>query len=457
MEGDERARINIQVDSSETTLKHKASFRFAVVNLINATIGSGILGLAFTMLKMGVLLGAFSIIAIGLLSIWTAHTLLECHQIIEDRRNADAGVEIDGTLKQREVVPKSYEAVCEGALGSAGRVVCNLASLLINWGACCSYLIVIGDVLPSAFLTENVDPEHFEISSEYSRVRALLLSLVTCFILLPLCLLHHVSSLGFVSAASVVIYLAFVIGIVARFLFASDIFEAFHFAGSNLANFSKQSVDTFPIVFFVYAFHPMIFPIFAELHPSTISRMKSVVTTSTAIGASVYTVVAVCGYLAYQSALRGDILLNLEAEHKFVLDILRFAFVISVIFTFPVLHYPARVSLHALILEFPNSEWCLGANHQASAARHLAMPSWVRITLTLLLVSLALVVALTTRKVETVLGLTGAVAGVLVTCAIPMACYLSLVPRSINHIFAVLYLIVGLASGTIASLSILTK
>ncbi|MBZ3871656.1 putative sodium-coupled neutral amino acid transporter 6 [Sciurus carolinensis] len=111
------------------------SFGFSVFNLMNAIMGSGILGLAYVMAKTGILGFSFLLLMVALLGSYSVHLLLSmCIQ----------------------TAVTSYEDLGLFAFGLPGKVVVAGTIIIQNIGAMSSYLLIIKTELPAAiseFLT----------------------------------------------------------------------------------------------------------------------------------------------------------------------------------------------------------------------------------------------------------------------------------------------------------------
>lgn len=149
------------------------------LNLSNSTLGAGVLGLPFVARQAGVVLAVVMLVACGLLTDWTLHLLLRCHEL--------TGL-------------PTYEAIGERCFGRRGSVAVAVGILLINFGAMIAYLVIVGDLVAPLIAVPDI---------RYAVV------LVTAAVAFPLCLVRG-RLLALVSAASVVLVVIFVVLVVAQ-------------------------------------------------------------------------------------------------------------------------------------------------------------------------------------------------------------------------------------------------
>ena len=104
-----------------------ASLLAGTLNLLNTVVGGGILSLPFAFKSCGLLAGVLYQLVFGAMSWYGCYLLLDC--------------------LQHAKTATSFEALAQAAFGRAGFLAYNLAALVNCYGACVSYVIVVGDVL----------------------------------------------------------------------------------------------------------------------------------------------------------------------------------------------------------------------------------------------------------------------------------------------------------------------
>nr|XP_038967935.1 probable sodium-coupled neutral amino acid transporter 6 isoform X8 [Rattus norvegicus] len=115
-----------------------ASFGLSVFNVMNAIMGSGILGLAYVMANTGILGFSFLLLLVALLASYSVHLLLAMciHTAVT-----------------------SYEDLGLFAFGLPGKVVVAGTIIIQNIGAMSSYLLIIKTELPAA-ISEVLPSDH---------------------------------------------------------------------------------------------------------------------------------------------------------------------------------------------------------------------------------------------------------------------------------------------------------
>ena len=133
------------------------------LNLLNTIVGGGILSLPYAFKSCGMIIGILYQLVFGAASWYGCHLLLASVQPGK---------------------PPSYEGLAQLAFGRAGWLVYNLAALVNCYGACVSYVIVVGDVLA---------PICLELGVPLGRPQLLLL--VVGVVIFPLSAMRDISSL----------------------------------------------------------------------------------------------------------------------------------------------------------------------------------------------------------------------------------------------------------------------
>lgn len=114
--------------------EHKSTRLGCTANLINAIIGSGIVGIPYAILQAGFVAGIFLVILCAILTDKSLRLLI-------------------ATAKHVKV--PSYETVAEAAFGKWGFYFITVNMFIMAYGAMLSYLMIIKDTFSVAF---GVDP-----------------------------------------------------------------------------------------------------------------------------------------------------------------------------------------------------------------------------------------------------------------------------------------------------------
>ncbi|XP_044870668.1 probable sodium-coupled neutral amino acid transporter 6 isoform X3 [Mauremys mutica] len=272
-----------------STLNHASSgvsFGFSVFNLMNAIMGSGILGLSYAMANTGII--GFSILLLIVASLASYSVFLLLSMCIQ-------------------TAVTSYEDLGLFAFGSPGKVIVGITIIIQNIGAMSSYLLIVKSELPGAiagFLSGN------DSGSWYLDGRVLLLITSVC-IVFPLALLPKIGFLGYTSSLSFFFMVYFALVVVIKKwsipcpLTLNSPIEILQISNSTedckakLFHFSKESAYAIPTMAFSFLCHTSVLPIYCELQSPSKSRMQNVTNTGIGLSFLLYFVSALFGYLTF--------------------------------------------------------------------------------------------------------------------------------------------------------------
>ncbi|XP_060781136.1 probable sodium-coupled neutral amino acid transporter 6 isoform X2 [Neoarius graeffei] len=322
-----------------------SSFTFSVFNLMNAIMGSGILGLAYAMANTGVLGFSILLLLVSSLAAYSIHLLLTlCDQ---------TGV-------------TSYEGLGERAFSKAGKVLVACTILIQNIGAMTSYMFILKIELPptiSGFLRD----EHSGVWYENGMV---LLILVTVCVVLPLALLPKIGFLGYSSGLSFFFMLFFAVVVVVKkwsipcplpnnstltLISNSSVSDC----SARLFIFSSKSAYAIPTMAFSFLCHTAVLPIYCELQRPTKRRMQNVANVSISLSFLVYLVSALFGYLTFYGRVDSELLRGYDVSlpHDVLVMLVRLAILLAVLLTLPLIHFPARKAVLTLIRGETHFSW----------------------------------------------------------------------------------------------------
>ncbi|KAM8921194.1 solute carrier family 38 member 6 [Pelodytes ibericus] len=317
-----------------TTLQRQTpsgtSFGFSVFNLMNAIMGSGILGLSYAMANTGVIGFSILLLIVALLAAYSIHLLL--HMCIQS-------------------AVTSYEDLGMTAFGSTGKILVASTILIQNIGAMSSYLFIIKSELPAAvagFLTGDHG------GAWYLDGRLLLIITSVC-IVLPLALLPKIGFLGYTSSLSFffMVYFAIVVIIKKRYvpcpLPLNHTMEYLQVSNSSeckpkLFEFSKESAFALPTMAFSFLCHTSILPIYCELKCPSKSRMQNVANLGIVLSFIIYFISALFGYLTFYEKVESELLQGYSKylPNDILIITVRLFILLAVLLTVPLIHFPAR-------------------------------------------------------------------------------------------------------------------
>ncbi|CAH1262767.1 SLC38A3 [Branchiostoma lanceolatum] len=405
-----------QGDSHEA--QGKASFGMSVFNLMNAILGSGILGLAYAMSESGVVLFSILMMMVAIIASYSIHLLLRMCEI--------SGV-------------KSYEDVGYAALRKPGKFLAAGAILLQNIGAMSSYLFIVKTEFPSVirtFMHLPPDAQAWYLNGDY------LLLLVAGLVIAPLAALRRIEFLGYTSGLSISCMVFFTSVVVAKkFSYPCPVppqdwsnvtipSNASWFPLMNSTNtdhmvalqnsscvqdctakmviLTERTAYALPTMAFSFVCHTAVLPVYVELKRGSVGRMQNVANASIGISFILYMLSALFGYLTFYGNVHSELLesYNSYNPHDAVILVCRLAVLVAVILTVPVVHFPARKAITLML--FPGCPF-----------------SWlVHLSITLCLMVLVNCLAIFVPDIKDVFGLAGATSSTFLVFILPGLFYL---------------------------------
>uniref|UniRef100_A0A8D2P3F4 Solute carrier family 38 member 6 n=1 Tax=Zosterops lateralis melanops TaxID=1220523 RepID=A0A8D2P3F4_ZOSLA len=284
-----------------------SSFAFSVFNLMNAVMGSGILGLSYAMANTGIMGFSILLLIVACLASYSVFLLLSmCTQTGKCSR------------------------LCWL------RCCCSSAnSVLLLFAAMSSYLFIVKSELPGAvagFLSGA------ESGSWYLDGRLLLLLTSVC-IVFPLALLPKIGFLGYTSSLSFFFTVYFTLVVNVFFLF--------------------QSAYAIPTMAFSFLCHTSVLPIYCELHSPSKRRMQNVTVTGIGLSFLIYFVSALFGYLTFYDKVDSELLQGYSRylPHDTIIMTVRVAILFAVLLTVPLIHFPARKAVLMVFFSHLPESW----------------------------------------------------------------------------------------------------
>ncbi|XP_020583577.1 probable sodium-coupled neutral amino acid transporter 6 [Phalaenopsis equestris] len=310
----------------------------SVFNLATSIIGAGIMALPATMKALGLVLGSFAIVVMGVLSEISIELLVRFSHLSKSA---------------------SYGEVVQSALGFRMRILSEISIIINNAGILVVYLIIIGDVMSGS-------PDHVGVFQQLLGhgvwdLRKLVILVVLVVFLAPLCALEKIDSLSFTSAASVALAIVFVVvscavaftkvveGRIAKPRMGPDL-------GSKVAILDLLVVV--PIMTNAYVCHFNVQPIYNELKGKSPQKMYRVGRITTLLCVLVYFATAVSGYLLFGDDTESDVLTNFDKDLGIGFStslnyVVRIGYVLHLVLVFPVIHFSLRQTVSALLFKEP--------------------------------------------------------------------------------------------------------
>jgi sodium-coupled neutral amino acid transporter 11 len=374
----------------------------AIFNLMNYALGAGILALPYAFKQAGLIMG-FALVALV-----AAATIFGMFLLLSASRVAQA---------------YGYEQLARTSFGDGFAQVVKVTIIVDSFGALSAYMILIADT------TSKIAKSYISHDTIWAN-KLLILSLVTIFIMLPLCSLKNINYLGFTSALSLVPLVYFLILQIVYLVKEGGI-------QPGVKMFSSQIFFALPIVIFSFSSQQALFPLYTELQErnGTEQHIKTVVVWSLGLTALCYLFSGTIGIFTYPTNANGNVLNNLPSGIP--VDILLVTTAVSIVLSFPVILWPARISADRLFfLDRPYS--------------------YLRFVLeAVVILAISFLIAVAVPSFSTVLGLFGSLTNTAIGYVLPPLYFLKLDPRSWKQSYtkkaAIALMIIGTSCGLIAA------
>lgn len=299
--------------------EHKSGYVGTVANLMNAIVGSGIVGIPFAIRQAGFMAGIFLIIIAAFITEKSLRLLI-------------------ATAKHVHV--PSYETAAEAAFGKFGFQFVSLNMFVMAYGAQVSYLMVVKDTFSAIFLGDRATT---------ASKRAVLL-IVSLAIMVPLSSQRDMADLAKTSRLSVLIDTVLV-GLV---MFSAPIASALQ--ELRVQNNQQESIasilmhDTvhwntifvgLGVLSFAYVCQHSAFIIAGSLERPTLKRWSVVTCVTLTLCCLLELTMGVAGYLAFGDKTEGNILNNLD-PNLLSANIARGLLGTTMLFVYPLESFVAR-------------------------------------------------------------------------------------------------------------------
>mmetsp|Transcript_38623 Transcript_38623/g.99180 ORF Transcript_38623/g.99180 Transcript_38623/m.99180 type:complete len:532 (-) Transcript_38623:116-1711(-) len=316
---------------------HFKQYLSAYCNIINAIVGSGILGLAYAVAHSGV--GWFLFLL--LFSAFLANYAI----VLLTSTCAHAGV-------------YTYEDLGWVSFGRIGNVLVTLSIMVQNTGSMTSYMLVVHDVLPAGLVSFGVSPDSIFANP------AFLTSFLAVLVVLPLGLLRKITFLGYMSFFSLAMVLFFSCVIVDRWAFPHETIPSTVNATINWGTPDEGIAYSIPAMFFSFQCHTTILPVYHEMHRDIRANTRKVATAAIVTCVIFYSICGFFGYFTFFSHVQSDILLSYNYNYTIAdvqdglivgyitdkfMQVVRFVFALAVMITVPLIQFPCRKTLTYLI------------------------------------------------------------------------------------------------------------
>ncbi|KAF6014391.1 hypothetical protein HII13_000736 [Brettanomyces bruxellensis] len=401
-----------------------ATMTSSVVNTVNTIIGSGMLVLPYAFKTDSIFLGT-----IILLFAAAANSI---------------GLIIQGmTTKFVHRGTATFFTICTLTYPRLSTLF-DIAIFMQCFGVAISYIVLTGDLMPLVF----------SISDWSETQNRLFYILISTVITVPLCFLHKLDSLRYTSVVSLIAIAYLAILIYAQFGYSlsqnfqnippENIGPVFYFTPEGI----KPVFKTLGVIVLAYTC-PNQYSIVTELQNPTIHRINRIVYLSMGVITAIFFSVSFFGYMTFGNALGGNIIL-MYGDNIYI-SLGRLLLVLMVLLSFPLMLYPARSSFNNIYFAFKDYLWHkwhqfnsretapLLQNNTASGnldntencevfaedklgEKAVPFPEFRFRWITVVLLVLSYLIAISLDSFELILSVVGATGGVLISYVLP-GCY----------------------------------
>eukprot|EP00761_Pharyngomonas_kirbyi_P012170 gb/GECH01012197.1/.p1 GENE.gb/GECH01012197.1/~~gb/GECH01012197.1/.p1 ORF type:complete len:507 (+),score=81.11 gb/GECH01012197.1/:1-1521(+) len=326
IEGNRGAESRLLLRAGEE--EGSASVIGSIFNLTNTIIGGGVLSLPFAFMSSGILLGLILLLVTAILAALSLMLLVR-------------SIQWTGKF--------SYKEIARQAMGRAGSVTVDLSMVLLCFGTCVAYMVLIGDLIPPVL--------HLLVSEEQKqKVEAceadwpwwshkIFVMGMGLFVVTPLTMLTKINSLRFTSIFAVlsVLYLTSVVVFRSIAKLVNEGIGIVHFV-----NFGMGLINTFTIISFAFSTHFNLFSIYQELRKPTKGRVLMTVNGSVISCLTIYTLMGTAGYFTFYEAVKGNVLIN-YSESDIPVEIGRIGLAFTICFSYPLLSFPCKRTIETTL------------------------------------------------------------------------------------------------------------
>lgn len=253
---------------------------------MNYALGAGILALPYAFRQAGFAIGTAMVFTVACATVFSMLLLL-------------------GASKASQTY--GFEQLARMAYGDRFAQFVKVTIIVDSFGALSAYMILIADT------SSELAADYLGRNTIWAN-KLFVLTLVTIFIMFPLCCLKNINYLGFTSALSLVPLVYFLVLQVVYLAKAGGVQSGFKL-------FNGGFFYALPIIIFSFSSQQALFPLYTELQErnGTEKDIKKVVWVSIGLTALCYFGSGTMGILTYPTTAKGTILpcFNVQFGHVF--------------------------------------------------------------------------------------------------------------------------------------------
>ncbi|OBZ88437.1 putative sodium-coupled neutral amino acid transporter 11 [Choanephora cucurbitarum] len=284
------------------------------LNIVNATVGSGVIGLPFALLMSGFTLGVSISVFVGILTFFAVYLMV---------------------LTGQKIQVFDFPSLSKVAMGQFGYHTLNLMLFVQSAGSVISYFILVADTIP--VLLGLYLPQYPLLAD-----RQLVTILVSVFVIFPLNLFRSIGALAKWSAFSVLLLPVMIISVLIR----APAYAPYHDA--PLFEVGKDPIAAMGIMSFAFVCTQVAFSNYLSQKNQSLPSWKASSAISTLLSWTISILFAAIGYLSFGKDVTSNIFSCFPADDP-VINVGRLALGLSMILTVPMAFYPARDAVQKTI------------------------------------------------------------------------------------------------------------
>ncbi|KAJ2958620.1 hypothetical protein NQZ79_g5797 [Umbelopsis isabellina] len=372
---------------------HRSALKVAL-NLVNATLGAGIIGVAYAILSCGVVLGTIVALIVACMTYVSLYMM-----ILVGKQNHFYQV----------------AQLAQFAIGKHGYHLYNFFVFLQLLGVTTTYFILIGDSIPVLF-------QQYFPSIPLLSNRIFVIMVISWLFIFPLHLSRSIGTLANWSIVSVLLLPLILLTIIIRCpSYASQHESPITIVGHDILGslgimaFAFGCAQVMICVVFdtnisirSLCYSKVAFSNFLSLQDQSSKSWSKTTTISTMLCLMLALGFGYIGYFTFGVDVQANMFLNFSPTDP-IINIGRLALAVSLILTIPTAFYPAREALQ-MMLGFDSRQ------HRTSNAQHMII--------TVLLFTLMVSLGITVRSLGKVYGIVGGVTATMLNYMMPGLAYL---------------------------------
>ncbi|KAG7193410.1 uncharacterized protein KQ657_000828 [Scheffersomyces spartinae] len=213
-------------------------------------------------------------------------------------------------------------------------VLFDIAIAIQCFGCAISYLVLVGDLMPT------IIPHLPFVTDEHLRTFFVAL---TSVVLVPLLFLKNLDSLKYTSILGLFAIFYMVLLVIINYLLGVVPIEQRGEVELFPPNFSGV-FSTFSIIVFAFTGHQNMFSIINEAKDNSLPSLTVLINGAVIISSGIFIVFGLCGYLTFGDNVSGNVILHYAPGLSTTFG--RFCIVFMVLFSFPLMLHPARISVN---------------------------------------------------------------------------------------------------------------